>query len=429
MPSQKKVLIITYYWPPAGGPGVQRWLKFVKYLRNFQVEPVVYVPENPDYPMLDPSFENEVPKDITVLKKRIFEPYALASAFSDKTKTISSGIISEEKKQSLSEKLMLWIRGNFFIPDARKFWVNPSVEYLLDELQNDDYDAIITTGPPHSLHLIGLQLKAKTGIRWIADFRDPWTTIGYHKDLKLSEKAKNRHLELESEVLNKADEIIVTSFSTQREFERKTEKPVHLITNGFDVESTEETNEYEKFQISHIGSLLSGRNPKKLWVALSELCSEKEGFKEDLVLTLAGKVSQTIIEDIENSGLSGNLNFKGYVSHPEALEIQRESAVLLLIEIDSEDTRAIIPGKLFEYLASRKTIIGIGPEGWDAARIMAETKTGRTFSYSEKSEIKREISRLYDLFRSGSLSNLTANIYKYSRVRLTEKLSEVIHGN
>ena len=133
----KKVLIITYYWPPAGGPGVQRWLKFVKYLRSFEVEPVVYVPENPSYPIIDKTFGKEIPDGIRVIKKKIFEPYSIAGIFSKKdTETISSGIIQKEEKQSALQKAMLYIRGNFFIPDARKYWIKPSVNFLKEEIQN-----------------------------------------------------------------------------------------------------------------------------------------------------------------------------------------------------------------------------------------------------------------------------------------------------
>jgi hypothetical protein len=167
----KKVLIITYYWPPAGGPGVQRWLKFVKYLPDFGVEPVVYAPLNPHYPLQDASLEQEVPNGVEVIKQKILEPYSVSKLISRKqTTTISSGIIAEEEKQSLLQKMMLFIRGNLFIPDARVLWVKPSVKFLKDYLQKNNIDTIITTGPPHSLHLIGLELQKKLPVKWIADF-------------------------------------------------------------------------------------------------------------------------------------------------------------------------------------------------------------------------------------------------------------------
>ena len=194
MSEPKKLLIITYYWPPAGGPGVQRWLKFVKYLPDFGVQPIVYIPENPTYPIIDTALESDVSDKAIILKQKIFEPYQLASFFStSKTKKISSGIIPNQKKQSFLEKTLLWVRGNIFIPDARFLWVNPSVNYLKKYIQENNIDTIVTSGPPHSLHLIGLELKQQLNVKWFADFRDPWTTIGYHKALKLSVYAENKH--------------------------------------------------------------------------------------------------------------------------------------------------------------------------------------------------------------------------------------------
>ena len=199
----RKILVIAYYWPPAGGPGVQRWLKFVKYLPDFGIEPIVYVPENPSYPLMDEKLIDEVPSSIKILKQPIKEPYGWASLLSKKkTKTISSGII-KEKDPSIIEKVLLWIRGNLFIPDARKFWVKPSISFLAKVIADEGIETIVTTGPPHSLHLIGLGLKKKYNIQWIVDFRDPWTSIGYHKNLRLTESSKAKHKALEKGVLVK----------------------------------------------------------------------------------------------------------------------------------------------------------------------------------------------------------------------------------
>src|SRR5690554_246049 len=226
----KKVLIISYYWIPAGGPGVQRWLKFVKYLPDFGVEPIVYIPENPTYPIIDQDLKIELDQ-LTLLKKPIKEPYKIASFLSkNKTQKISSGVIPTPRKQSFLDKLLLYIRGNFFIPDARVSWVKPSVSYLEKYICENKIETIITTGPPHSLHLIGLGLKEKLNLRWIADFRDPWTNIVYHKELKLSQKSEKKHKELEQKVLTLADQIIVTSPSTKTEFSAITSKPIEVIT-------------------------------------------------------------------------------------------------------------------------------------------------------------------------------------------------------
>ena len=426
--TSKKLLIITYYWPPAGGPGVQRWLKFVKYLPEFDVQPIVYVPENPTYPILDQQLESEVSDKAIILKKSIFEPYQLASFLSkNKTKKISSGIIPNQKKQSLLEKLMLWVRGNLFIPDARVFWVQPSVSFLEKYIQENEIDTIITSGPPHSLHLIGLELKQKLNLTWLADFRDPWTTIGYHKSLRLSHFAAKKHKQLESQVLNSADTIIVTSKTTKAEFQVLTTKPIEVITNGFDIEKVDKQTLDTKFSLAHIGSFLSERNPQILWESLVELCLELPDFKTHLEIKLIGAVSQEVLETIAQFGLHPYLNNLGYVSHAEAVAHQRKSQVLLLIEIDSQDTKSILPGKLFEYLVSERPIIAIGPMGSDFAEIITNTNTGVFFEYSEKAKLKQTIQEYYTQFLQGNLQSHAIGLQQYSRKNLTQQLVELLN--
>jgi glycosyltransferase involved in cell wall biosynthesis len=423
----KKVLIITYYWPPAGGPGVQRWLKFVKYLPEFGIEPIVYCPENPRYPIMDPSLLEEVSESITLLKQPIREPYGIASVLSKKqTKTISSGVISKSDEQSLLQKLMLFIRGNFFIPDARKNWVKPSVRFLSKYLSSNNVVAVITTGPPHSLHLIGLGLKEKLGVKWIADFRDPWTTIGYHKSLKLTPRSKSKHLKLESKVLNMADDIVVTSAYTKREFEAKTDRPISLITNGYDSHSVQINKKDDLFTIAHIGSLLSERNPTLLWQVLSELLTENKEFARLFRLRLVGVVSSHVMEKIKAYKLEDHSEIIGYVSHDDAIKFQMKSQVLLLIEIDSEDTKAIIPGKLFEYLVSGTPIIAIGPQQSDIEQIISSTNTGSYFTYAQKTELKANILDLFHEFQNESLEVHPIGLEPYSRKELTKRLASLI---
>lgn len=423
-----RVLIITYYWPPAGGPGVQRWLKFVKYLPNYGVQPIVYVPENPTYPILDAHLNSEVAENIEIIKSPIREPYRFAELFSKKkSKTISKGIIPKDKI-SFSQKLLLFIRGNFFIPDARVFWVKPSMKYLLKYLKNNPVDVVITTGPPHSIHLIGLELKHTLNCKWMADFRDPWTTIHYHKDLKLTKKAKNKHLQLESEVLKNADKIIVTSPSTKNEFVQKTSKPVALITNGFDdeFEIDKSPNPDNTFSIAHIGTLLSDRNPEILWEVLSELIHENEAFKLKLELKFAGVVSDSVKMSLKHYNLNSFSRFMGYIPHDEAIALQRKAAVLLLLEIDRPETRAILPGKLFEYLAAQRPIIAIGPEKSDIELILNETQAGIFFDSSKKKELKREIMRLFELHKENKLTVNSINVEQYHRKNLAEKMAEAL---
>ena len=426
---QKKLLIITYYFPPAGGPGVQRWLKFVKYLPEFDVQPIVYIPENPTYPIIDEGLIGQISDKVIVLKNKIWEPYQLASIFSkNKTKKISSGIFPQKKKQTFLDKTFLWVRGNLFIPDARVFWVKPSVSYLEKYIKENNIDTIVTSGPPHSLHLIGLELKEKLNVKWFADFRDPWTTIGYHKALRLSNYAAKKHKKLESKVLNTADTIIVTSKTTKAEFEAITSKPISVITNGYDIENVEKQTLDTKFTLAHIGSFLSDRNPPFLWECLVELLNEIPDFKKYLEIKLIGAVSQEVLDAISQFNLREYLNLLGYVSHHEAIAHQKKSQVLLLIEINSEDTKSIIPGKLFEYMVSNRPIIAIGPQGSDFADIIKETNTGVFFDYSEKAKLKSVILDFYNQFLEGKLQSNGVGLQQYSRKNLTKQLAQLIKG-
>ncbi len=427
----KKVLIVTYYWPPAGGPGVQRWLNFVKHLPTYGIEPVVFIPDTPSYPIVDESLLSELPEAIKVYKSSFFEPYKLASFFAKKkSKTISSGIINA-KNQSFVEKLLLWVRGNLFIPDARKFWVKPAVKQLREILKEEGITTLITSGPPHSLHLIGLELKKNDkNIRWISDFRDPWTSIGYHKKLKLSSFAAKKHKELEQQVLNTADEVIVTSFTTKAEFQAITNKPITVITNGFSERSGEIAPIVDtKFSMVHIGSLLTGRDPEMLWQSLSELITEQKGFAEDLSLEFVGVVSEDVLASIYEFELEPYVALHGYFPHSAVLKKQGSSQVLLLLEIDSIVTKGIIPGKLFEYMASRRPILAIGPQGWDVAKIIEETQSGKCFTYAAKEEVKLEILRLYELYKNGSFTVPSKAIDRYSRATLTKAIATLIKAN
>ena len=424
---KNQTLIITYYWPPAGGPGVQRWLKFVKYLPEFGIEPIVYCPENPSYPIVDESLLQEVSKGIKIIKQPISEPYRLASLLSKKdSKQISSGVIPKKKKQSIIQRLLLYVRGNFFIPDARKNWVKPSVKFLTDYIEVNNIKTIITTGPPHSLHLIGLQLKAQLGVKWLADFRDPWTTIGYHKALKLSKSSAEKHNTLESQVLQSADHIIVTSENTKKEFSSKTKQPITVITNGYDTHHIERPEKDEKFTLAHIGSLLSERNPKQLWAALKALISENENFRSAFELKLIGVVSEAILKTLKDFNLESYINNIGYVSHEDAIKEQMSSRVLLMVEIDSEDTKVIIPGKLFEYMASGTPIMAVGPKDSDVETILKSTNTGQYFYYNDEEQIKSQILSYFEAYKSNTLAVNAIGLEQYSRKSLTKVLSEII---
>ncbi|MCR9227124.1 MAG: glycosyltransferase [Flavobacteriaceae bacterium] len=421
----RKILVIAYYWPPAGGPGVQRWLKFVKYLPDFGIEPIVYVPENPSYPLVDEKLVDEVPPSIKILKQPIKEPYGWASLFSKKrTKTISSGII-KEKDPSIIEKVLLWIRGNLFIPDARKFWIKPSISYLAKVVADEGIKTVVTTGPPHSMHLIGLGLKKKYNIQWIADFRDPWTSIGYHKKLRLTQSSQAKHKALEKGVLVKSDKIVVTSQTTKAEFETITPKPIKVITNGFD-DQLQPVALDSKFTISHIGSLLTGRNPLGLWEALQNLISENEDFNQGLKIQLAGVVGEEVLQSIKEFGLLDHVEQLGYLSHDKVLETQQKSQLLLLLEIDSIATRGIIPGKLFEYLNAKRPILAIGPKDWEAGQMVEQHHAGTMSLHSDIVTLKNVLLEAFLQYQTGQLVCNSRDVEQYHRKSLTESLAKFI---
>lgn len=418
----QKVLIVTYYWPPAGGPGVQRWLYFASYMREFGVEPVIYAPENAHYPLEDPSLEVHVPAGIKVYQQKIWEPYQLAERLSaSRTKRISSGIINRDNPGRM-ERLMLWVRGNLFIPDARKYWVKPSVRYLRGILKPEGIDTVITTGPPHSIHLIGQGLKEQMDVRWIADFRDPWTTIGYHKALLLSRWAQKKHRILEKSVLNSADALITTSSLTRDEFSALTTRPIHVITNGFSGPQGDSKQPEGTFRLSHIGSLLSGRNPKALWKALRSLSEKDKDFERDLQIDLIGPVSGEVLAALRDENLEEHLRLTDYIPHEKAIEEQQNTQVLLLIEIDSPETRGIIPGKFFEYLSAARPILAIGPREWEVASLIDQCKCGKAFEYGDQQEMERVLSDWYQRYKKGALTITSKGVDGFHRRALTERL-------
>lgn len=424
----QRVVIVTYYWPPAGGPGVQRWLLFAKYLRNYGITPIVIIPKNPTYPITDTSLCEEVHEDIQIISIPIFEPYRFANFFSKKeTQTISKGLIANSAQQSLLQKILLYIRGNFFIPDARKFWTKPVTTFLKEFLPKENIQTLITTGPPHSIHLIGKKLKESLAIRWIADFRDPWTAIGYHTKLKLSTKSKRKHLELESEVLQQADHILVTSPGTLDHFRNKTKTPITVINNGYEpIKNEKEVVLDKKFTLSHIGSLLSDRNPTNLWKALYELTQTDADFAAAFELQLIGTIGENIRKTLKKIGLQPFTKTLGYVSHQEAIQLQRQSQILLLIEINSPETRCILPGKLYEYMAAKRPILAIGPKGSDVDLLLKQTQTGSFHHYEALDALKVQILNYFNAYRMKNLIVTPRSIAQYSRQSLTRIVADVI---
>lgn len=427
---QNKILIITYYWPPAGGPGVQRWLKFAKYLPDFGWKPIIYTPENPSYPLLDETLMKDVPENIEMVRTKIWEPYQLAEKLNKSNKKFKAGQFDVGKNQSWKSKLSIWVRGNFFIPDARVFWVKPSVTFLEKYLKENNINTIVTSGPPHSLHLIGLGLKNKIpNLKWIADFRDPWTEISYYKHLKLTKSSDKKHRQLESAVFKKADITLATSYTDAENF-RKAGANAVCITNGFDESDSDEQVKGQKaenkFTLSYIGVLEQLRNPENLWKALDELIIENTDFAANFSLKFVGRIDDKILQTIENSKLKNHILNLGYLSHGKAVEEMQNSDLLLITNFPNESSKGIIPGKIFEYLASGKQIISFGPDKADVAKILEETQAGKHFNYQDTETVKKFILEKFELWKNGSLLENTQHIEQFSRRNLTRQLTEVL---
>jgi len=428
----KKVLIITYYWIPSGGAGVQRWVKFAKYLRQYGWEPIIYTPENPEYPSIDYSFEKDIPADITVLKTPIWEPYNVyRNLTGKKNQAINAGFISENKKQGWKDKLSIWIRGNFLIPDPRRFWIKPSVRFLSDYLKENPVDAVITTGPPHSMHLIGMGLKKNfPSLPWVADFRDPWTNIDFYKDLNLTWLADKIHHKLEREVIQNADTVLVVSRGMEEEFALMKPKKLRVITNGYD-ESDAQVGPLTldgRFSISHIGTLNAARNPRIVWKVLSEICAENVAFKNDLQIQLVGKVDFSVLEDIQSYGLQEQLLKIDYLSHSEAIAKQNSSQVLMLLINQSGNAKGILTGKFFEYLAAKRPILAVGPTDGDAAVVLNETGAGVIVDFADEPETKTAILNYYNQYKKGTLSVQSESVERFSRRSLTGELVGLLDG-
>ncbi|MFC1733776.1 glycosyltransferase [candidate division KSB1 bacterium] len=427
----KKALIITYYWPPGGGAGVQRWLKFVKYLRDYGWEPVVYTPENPEYPEIDESLLKDIPLNLTVIKQPIREPYKAYKRFigQDKEKKIQTAFLTEDKKPRFTERIAVWIRGNFFIPDARKFWIKPSVKYLISYLKEHPVDAIITTGPPHSMHLIGLKLHQKLFIPWLADFRDPWTNIDFYNELMLTKTADRKHRKLEKQVLKTATWVSVISPSMAENFNSLYSRQYEVITNGYDPEDINTSGMVkldQKFSIAHIGSLVKTRNPKVLWKVLSEIITNQPEFASDLEIKLVGKMDIIAKEDLDKYKLWQYVNKIDYLPHDEVVNVQQQSQVLLLLINDSPNAKMILTGKFFEYMASKRPILCIGPVDGNAAVILKETNTGKISGFEDSKTLKGHILDYYNQYKAGKLELENTSIEKYSRKSLTKRIIEVI---
>ncbi|MFH1008919.1 MAG: glycosyltransferase family 4 protein [Candidatus Latescibacterota bacterium] len=428
----KKVLIVTYYFPPAGGPGVQRVLKFVKYLPAFGWEPVVLTVEKGDYPALDESLLREVPEGVPVYRTRIFEPYDLYRRFTRRPsdERIPVAVLAQQENQSFSDRVARTIRANLFIPDGRVGWIPFAVKEGVRVIRREGIEVIFTSSPPQTVQLIGMALKQKTRLPWVADFRDPWTDISYYADLHRCCLPAAFDRAFERRALRSADCVVTVSPSLVRLFQGRAENQYEVISNGYDEESFRcmVPERPERFVIMHAGNLSRHQNPGALFEAVSLLASEHDAFSKDTDLVFIGDSRRSIVEDVERRGLKRLFQQIGHVSHPEAVSHMVRSALLLLVIPDCANNEGILTGKLFDYMRARKPILGIGPPDGDAAAILRETGSGVMLDYDDVDSIKGYVAQVYGTWREGKVSVFPSDMERiapYSRARLTQQLATV----
>ena len=422
---------------------MQRWVKFARYLPSEGWQPVIYTPENPEQLAVDHSLEKEIPSEAEIIKTHITEPYELYKKFLRRSghskEAVEVNPVNAQNK-SLSQKVAMWIRGNLFRPDPRCMWIGPSVRFLKKYLEEHPVDLIVSTGPPQSMHLIGRKLAKETGLPWIADFRDPWTKIFYFKHLSMTRATERWHHRMERKVLDNATAVVAVSPLVQQEFQAMTQTPVELITNGYDEcdfphgkDKDAEGGPEKNFVITHTGLFAADGNPTVLWDVLSEKCAKDEDFRKHLKIRLIGKTDEQVIAAILKEGLGENLINMGYQPHHEAVGAQRSASLLILPLRKEPEYKAVLPGKLFEYLASWRPVLGIGQPDGAMSMILNTTKTGVVLEWEDKASIERFIDLCWERHLKGELSVEDADISQFTRKALTRRMAElfdrVIHEN
>lgn len=427
----KKVLIITYYWPPSGGAGVQRWLKFTKYLPEYGWIPyVLTVDENfASYPQTDISLNSEIDPNLKVFRTKSFEPLQLYKKFGS-SKEVPFGGFSNSGKINIKEKIARTIRGNLFIPDARIGWNRYAYNKAAEIIENENIGVVITTGPPHSTHLIGKKLRNKYPVKWLADFRDPWTDIYYYKSLYHTCLARWIDKRMERSVIQNCDEFITVSNDVKLILSSKTKdltKKGITITNGYDDEDFQDPqiNRCETFTITYTGTIARSYHIDNFILAIQQLPSS---IRDQIVIRFVGNVPNEIVLMFIEAGLKDHLEIIKYVPHPKAIQYMFETTVLMMAIPDTPNNAGIITGKLFEYLASRRPILALGPKNGEVDRILEETKSGKLFEYDQTDEIKEYIILLFNKFTLNTLAPNSGDIIKYSRNSLTGDISTVLNN-
>lgn len=429
----KRVLIISYYWPPSGGISVLRSLKIAKHLRQFGWEPVIFTPENADYSTIDENNFKDIPDGIEVLKIPTIEPFKLFKWFTGlkKDANLNNVLSAHDKKMGLAYKFSVWVRSNFFIPDARAMWIRPSVKFLLQYLKENPVDAIFTDGPPHTNTRIATILKQKTGIPWLSDYQDPWSQVDYFQELILTKWGLKKHLKQEQEAFQAADKTTIVSPTWKKDLESIGAKKVDVIYWGYDPEDYSNVQIVpkikSKFSMLHAGVMGFDRNPIQLFIAIKELSLEVDGFIHDFKLILYGQVDQSVKESISEANIESMVNYAGNVVRKEAINGIFSAQILMLLLNQQPNAMGRVPGKLFEYLASKRPIFNLGPDQSDVAKLLKNANAGVNYKYEDKKGIKKYLHSQYLKFKNGTLSqNVDSNIEEYTHQNLTKRIAKYL---
>ena len=420
----KKILIISYYWPPSGGSGVQRWMYFAKYLKKLGWEPIVITVEESQasYPILDSSLLEEV-KGIQVIKTKTREPLRWYSHLvsGNSRSGIPQGAV---KTKSLFGKIAAYIRGNYFIPDARKGWRPYALKAAQQLIQNEKIDKVITTGPPHSSHWVGLQLKQQFKIRWWVDFRDPWTDIFYNASLYRTARTLANDQAQEKTVLQKADGVITTVGGKLHE-QLKAKAPQQNFTalpNGYDADLMHATSGKPPKEVFHIvftGLLTENQDYKTFLEVLNRF---SESYK--IRFSLAGNIDPHIIATIKNTSPNIEVQHLGYLSHQKAIALMKQAHLLLNFIFKGAQTQ-MISGKLLEYMATEVPILSIGNPQSEAGRFLMQGSAAEMIEAHQLKEIERLLERT--IKGKGNLKNKFPGIENWSRQALTQRLEGIIN--
>ncbi len=428
--TRKKVLIITYYWPPSGGISVQRCLKFAKYLRKFDWEPVIYAPKNAHYPYTDEGTSKDIPEGLEIIYGRIMEPFRLFKILTGRKlkDPMINPLHARNKKSNIPEKLSVWIRANFFIPDARSYWIKPSVRRLTRYLKNNPVDAIFSDGPPHTNTVIACKLRQKFDIPWLADFQDPWTQVDYYHLFPITPRADKKHRKLEQEVFRYADKITIASPTWKKDLEQIGAKNVDVLYYGYDEEDFSHTHYKlsDEFIISHAGLMGYDRNPEAFLKSILEIINTNDSFKDRFKLILAGIVDYSILDLINHMGLTSYVELPGTISKEKAIELTMTSHMLLLPLNKAENNKGRIPGKFYECLRAGHPVIALGPVDSDVNQILRETGQGKCFDYNDVSGIKEFILENFIHSSDQKGAEVHKDVSAFSVYKQTARLAEYL---